>query len=54
MMKIKEIFELGELFETVQMQSILEDGKTFPDCIPKLALDEISKKYEDPKNRDKF
>lgn len=41
----KEIFELGELFEEVQLQAILEDGKTFVDCIPLFELKEIQEKY---------
>jgi alpha,alpha-trehalase len=41
-----EIFELGELFEKVQLNAILEDGKTFVDCIPVFPLDEIKNKYE--------
>jgi alpha,alpha-trehalase len=40
-----EIFELGQLFEEVQMSNILGDGKTFPDCVPNSALEQISKDY---------
>lgn len=50
----KEIFELGELFEEVQMNSILEDGKTFVDCIPLLPLSEIQNKYEQYKSQVNF
>lgn len=46
----KEIFELGELFEAVQLQAILEDGKTFVDCIPLFELNEIQEKYLVAKN----
>ncbi len=37
-----QIHELGELFEAVQMQNILGDGKTFPDCLAKRELKKIS------------
>jgi alpha,alpha-trehalase len=40
-----EIFQLGQLFEEVQMASLLGDGKTFPDCLPKKSLEEIRKDY---------
>lgn len=53
-MEIKYIHQLGELFETVQMQAILPDGKTFPDCIPKYELDVIHEKYFNEKNSPDF
>jgi alpha,alpha-trehalase len=34
-----------QLFEAVQLQNILGDGKTFPDCIPKRSLDQIQSNY---------
>lgn len=40
------IYELGKLFEQVQLQNILGDGKTFPDCIPKKSTEEILQDYE--------
>ena len=40
----KEIYDLKELFEAVQLNGVLEDGKTFVDCIPKSGLEEIEKK----------
>ncbi len=45
----KEIYDLHELFDAVQLNSVLEDGKTFVDCIPKYSLDEIDEKYQDQK-----
>ncbi len=42
----KQIFELIELFKEVQLRAILEDGKTFVDCIPIFPLIDIQKKYE--------
>ena len=45
-----EIYELGHLFEAVQMNNILSDGKTFPDCLPKMPLEIIQKAYENAKN----
>jgi len=38
---MKQIHELGALFEAVQAQNILGDGKTFPDCIPLQPLEQI-------------
>lgn len=52
--KSKQIHELGELFERVQLNAIFEDGKTFPDCIPKRDLDEIQADYEKLKNEKGF
>lgn len=49
-----EIHELGELFEVVQTSNILGDGKTFPDCIPKKSLKEISAEYEKVKSTAHF
>lgn len=40
-----EIFQLGELFEEVQINNLLGDGKTFPDCIPTRPLEEINSDY---------
>ena len=40
-----QIHELGLLFEEVQLNNILGDGKTFPDCVPKRALNEINADY---------
>jgi len=45
-MRKLEIFELGALFEEVQMKSIFPDGKTFPDCLPKKDLDTINQEYQ--------
>jgi alpha,alpha-trehalase len=43
---MKQIHELGRLFEDVQLQNILGDGKTFPDCIPKRIPEEILEAYQ--------
>ena len=40
---------IRHLFEDVQMNRIFPDGKTFVDCIPKYAAEEISKKYLEAK-----
>ena len=40
-----QIHELGLLFEEVQTQNILGDGKTFPDCVPKRPLEEINEDF---------
>jgi len=44
-----EIFDLGALFEAVQIGAVLEDGKTFVDCIPLFDLKSIQEKYESTK-----
>ncbi|MBP9926716.1 MAG: alpha,alpha-trehalase TreA [Cyclobacteriaceae bacterium] len=49
-----EIHELGELFEVVQLQNILGDGKTFPDCIPTRSLEEIQQEFLNNKNSNGF
>lgn len=41
-----QIHECGELFEAVQLTNVLGDGKIFPDCVPKRALEEIVREYE--------
>lgn len=50
----KQIHELGELFEEVQLQNVLGDGKTFPDCIPKRSLEEINQEYLNQKDKAHF
>ncbi|MBL7816584.1 MAG: alpha,alpha-trehalase TreF [Saprospiraceae bacterium] len=49
-----QIFELGHLFEAVQMNNILSDGKTFPDCLPKYPLETIKASYEQERNTEGF
>ena len=44
----------GELFEQVQLQNVLGDGKTFPDCIPKFSLEEILEHYRNQKSMPEF
>ena len=46
--------QYGELFEAVQMARIFPDGKTFVDCTPKMAPDEILKAYAAAKNTPGF
>lgn len=46
----KQIHELGQLFEAVQTENILRDGKTFPDCTPLYPTEEILSRYEQEKN----
>ncbi len=41
----KQIYDLPELFEAVQLNALFEDCKTFVDCIPKFSLEEIDKKF---------
>ena len=52
--KSKQIHELGELFELVQMNNIYGDGKTFPDCIPKKDLEQIKIDFNKLKNEKEF
>jgi alpha,alpha-trehalase len=49
-----EIYELKDLFESVQLNNILSDGKTFPDCIPKVDLMTISNQFNQLKNDKNF
>jgi alpha,alpha-trehalase len=50
---MENIFQLGELFEQVQLQNIFADGKTFVDCTPRTSLSVIKAKYlEQKKNGD--
>jgi alpha,alpha-trehalase len=51
---MNQLHELGELFEEVQLQNILGDGKTFPDCLPKKALVEINREYQNQKDTANF
>lgn len=51
---ITQIHELGELFEVVQLQNILGDGKTFPDCVPKRSPEEINNDYHQKKKTSGF
>jgi alpha,alpha-trehalase len=46
--------QLAELFDAVQMQSVFEDSKTFPDCIPKQSPELIVAKYQSQKNSEDF
>jgi alpha,alpha-trehalase len=40
-----EIYQVHPLFEDVQLNHILPDGKTFVDCVPLLPLEAINEKY---------
>jgi alpha,alpha-trehalase len=51
---MKHIHELGALFEEVQLQNILGDGKTFPDCTPRQSLSLIQAEYEKLKGKPGF
>lgn len=51
---VMQIHELGELFEVVQLQNILGDGKTFPDCVPKRSLAEINNDFQSKKKEEGF
>jgi alpha,alpha-trehalase len=52
-MFIKEIDGLS-MFEAVQLNSVLEDGKTFVDCIPRDGLDAIENSYRIQKDGQGF
>ena len=51
---MKYIHELGLLFETVQLQNVFSDNKTFPDCTPKYALETIREKFLNEKTLPSF
>ena len=50
----KEDFYDSMLFHRVQMERVFPDSKTFPDCVPKMPIDEILKAYEKQKNQPGF
>ncbi|MBC7868040.1 MAG: trehalase, partial [Gloeobacteraceae cyanobacterium ES-bin-316] len=50
----QEIFELGHLFEDVQMNQVFEDGKTFVDCVPKISTSDILERYRLEKDHPGF
>lgn len=52
--EIKYIFQLGELFERVQMEKVFADSKTFVDSFPKKSLAFIQKQYVAEKNKAGF
>ena len=45
-MDSKQVFDLEELFEDVQLNAILDDGKTFVDCIPRSDPGLIEEEYQ--------
>jgi alpha,alpha-trehalase len=49
-----EIYQLEQLFEAVQLNNVLSDGKTFPDCVPKYPLETILETYNQLKNKGDF
>ncbi|MBK5279850.1 MAG: alpha,alpha-trehalase TreA [Bacteroidia bacterium] len=49
-----QIHQLGLLFEEVQLNNILGDGKTFPDCVPNRGLGDIKADYLKNHRSDKF
>ena len=51
---IKNVHDLGLLFEKVQTESIFADNKTFPDCIAKSCLNEINAKFLAKKDENNF
>jgi alpha,alpha-trehalase len=53
-MPLTNIFDLGELFERVQMESVFSDGKTFVDCTPNFELAFIHDRYEEEKTKPGF
>src|SRR6267154_3366687 len=48
------IHEMGALFERVQMQNIFSDGKTFPDCLPKINPERIINAYQHESSQSNF
>jgi alpha,alpha-trehalase len=50
----EETFDTPVLLWDVQMQRVFTDGKTFPDCLPKEAPEEINKKYMKMKDQPGF
>ncbi len=48
------IHESAALFDAVQMNNIFPDGKTFPDCLPKYAMQDIENAYFQERNKANF
>jgi alpha,alpha-trehalase len=53
-MPATEIYKLHPLFEDVQLGRIFPDGKTFVDCIPRFAPEQILKDYETARHQPGF
>jgi alpha,alpha-trehalase len=49
-----ELQNINPLFQDVQLNHILPDGKTFVDSLPKSAIEEINKKYIEQKDQPGF
>ncbi len=45
-----QVYQLEALFDQVQTAQILEDGKTFVDCIPLKPLEQINAAFENERN----
>lgn len=50
----QENYELGNLFDDVQMKQVFEDGKTFVDCVPKISTSAILTRYNNEKDHPDF
>jgi alpha,alpha-trehalase len=48
------IFDSHPLFEDVQLNHVFEDGKTFPDCLPKESVSSIQQLYLTQKDHPHF
>ena len=44
----------GDLFRAVQLKPVFEDSKTFPDCTPRQAVDDILRAYAAQKDQASF
>lgn len=53
-MEKDQIYLAGPLFESVQMQQIFSDGKTFVDCTARGNLTDILARYESEKGKQSF
>ncbi len=53
-MEANRVFDLGELFEQVQLQKVFPDNKTFVDCTPMEELSAIRERYEAEKDSPDF
>ncbi len=53
-MASKEIYDLEEFFEAVQLNAVFADGKTLVDCIPKFNLEVIEQQWLAQKDQTGF
>jgi len=49
-----QVYDFKELFKAVQLSTVFNDGKTFPDCVAKFSLQAIDENYRAQSSRPGF